>query len=326
MEINQIYQEIESVIVQSRKIVSRKINSTIILMYWEIGKLIVEYEQKGELKSVYGEKTLEALSKKLTLTFSKGFDESNLRNMRAFYICFQIRDTLRHELSWSHYRLLIRLKSEEKINYYINESIKSNWSSRELQRNINLMTFERGVSVRKDSTDENYFPIKDPYVFDFLGISQDYRINERDLEDQLITNVQKFLLEIGRGFAFVERQQHIVTETSDFYIDLVFYNYILKCFVLIELKTESLKPQDIGQLDMYVRMYDDIKKSNEDNPTIGLLLCTDKDETIVKYSALNDSSNLFASKYLVYLPKAEEIKELINSTNYQKRISKNLEE
>jgi predicted nuclease of restriction endonuclease-like (RecB) superfamily len=233
--------------------------------------------------------------------------------MRNFFIAFPILDALRQELSWTHYRLLSRLDSGEKRAYYLNESLTSNWNSRQLQRQINTLAFERVVKhlpeKEKKSSIENL--IKDPYIFEFLGLPSEEKNSERTVENAIIDHLQKFLLEFGKGFAFVARQQHIATDTSDFYIDLVFYNYILKCFVIIDLKTGTMTHQDIGQLDMYVRMYDDLKRGEDDNPTVGILLFSEKDEAIVKYSVLNDQNNLFANKYLLYLPKIEELKNLI---------------
>lgn len=267
----------------------------------------------GKAKAQYGKATIKRLSQALTLEFGKGYDESNLRNIRSFYIAFPIRDALRHELSWTHYRLLSRLDSGEKRAYYLNESLTSNWNSRQLQRQINTLAFERVVKhlpeKEKKSSIENL--IKDPYIFEFLGLPSEEKNSERTVDNAIIDHLQKFLLEFGKGFAFVARQQHIATDTSDFYIDLVFYNYILKCFVIIDLKTGTMTHQDIGQLDMYVRMYDDLKRGEDDNPTVGILLCSEKDEAIVKYSVLNDQNNLFANKYLLYLPKIEELKNLI---------------
>jgi predicted nuclease of restriction endonuclease-like (RecB) superfamily len=233
--------------------------------------------------------------------------------MRAFYKSFPIWNALRTELSWTHYRLLSRIESEDKKWYYLNESVACNWNSRTLQRQISSLAFERLLDPKKELEEINIKNVlKDPYIFEFLGLQADIKNTESTIESAIIEHIQKFLLEFGKGFAFVARQQHIVTDTSDFFIDLVFYNYILKCFVIIDLKTTVLSHQDIGQIDMYVRMYDDLKKGEDDNPTIGLLLCAEKDETIIKYSVLNDRNNLFASKYMLYLPKEEELKELIN--------------
>lgn len=309
---NSIYQSIKEIITLSRQRVYRMANSALLETYWKIGKIIIEDEQNGLSKAEYGKATLKNLAQQLTLEFGKGFDERNLNNMRAFYQSFPIWNALRTELSWTHYRLLSRLDSEQKRNYYSSESLASNWNSRELQRQINSLAFERVVKhlpINEKPTIQNL--IKDPYIFEFLGLTTDTKNTEFAIETAIIDHIQKFLLEFGKGFAFVARQQHIVTDTSDFFIDLVFYNYLLKCFVIIDLKTGNLAHQDIGQIDMYVRMYDDLKRSTDDNPTIGILLCSEKDETIVKYSILNDQNNLFASKYLLYLPKEEELKQLI---------------
>lgn len=309
---NRIYQSIKEIINLSRQRVYRMANSALLETYWQIGKIIIEDEQNGQSKAEYGKATLKNLAHQLTLEFGKGFDERNLNNMRAFYQSFPIWNALRTELSWTHYRLLSRLNSEQKRNYYLTESLASNWPSRELQRQINSLAFERLVKhLPKNEKPTIQNLLKDPYIFEFLGLPIDTKNTEFTIESAIIAHIQRFLLEFGKGFAFVARQQHIVTDTSDFFIDLVFYNYLLKCFVIIDLKTGNLAHQDIGQIDMYVRMYDDLKRSTEDNPTIGILLCSEKDETIVKYSVLNDQNNLFASKYLLYLPKEEELKQLI---------------
>lgn len=314
MEVSEdsLFQSIKEIINQSRERVFRIANSTLLLTYWQIGQLIIEDEQKGKERAEYGKYTLKNLSKNLTLEFGKGFDESNLRNMRSFYNIFPIRDAVRHELSWTHYRLLLRQENDQKRLYYLNESIQNNWSSRDLKRQINSLAYERVLQHKKSSHETIHSVLKDPYIFEFLGLKANEKISEKEIETGIIDHIQKFLLEFGKGFAFVSRQQHISTDTSDFYIDLVFYNYILKCFVIIDLKTGELSHQDIGQIDMYVRMYDDLKRSEDDNPTIGILLCSEKDETIVKYSVLNDKNNLFANKYLLYLPKEEELKQIID--------------
>jgi predicted nuclease of restriction endonuclease-like (RecB) superfamily len=309
----QLINSIKKLIINVRQKVYRMANSSLLETYWQIGKLMVEDEQQGNAKAQYGNATLKNLSKALTLEFGKGYDYTNLTNMRNFYMAFPILDALRQELSWTHYRLLSRLDSVEKRNYYLQESVAANWNSRELQRQINTLAFERVVKQLPEKTSKPSIEnlIKDPYLFEFLGLSPEEKNTERSIETAIIEHLQKFLLEFGKGFAFVARQQHIVTDTSDFYIDLVFYNYILKCFVIIDLKTGTMTHQDIGQLDMYVRMYDDLKRGEDDNPTIGLLLCSEKDEAIVKYSVLNDQNNLFANKYLLYLPKEEDLKNLI---------------
>jgi len=317
MIINQalLFSEIKEIILQSRQRVFRIANSALLETYWQIGKLIIEDDQQGKERADYGKSVLKNLANQLTLEFGKGFDERNLNNMRAFYKAFPIWNALRTELSWTHYRLLSRLNSEEKSQYYLNESIQNNWNSRTLQRQINSLAFERVLEHKTKEihpeTIQNL--IKDPYIFEFLGLQSDIKNSERNIENSIINHLQQFLLEFGKGFAFVARQQHIVTDTSDFYIDLVFYNYILKCFVIIDLKTGSLSHQDIGQIDMYVRMYDDLKKGESDQPTIGILLCSEKDETIVKYSVLADKKSVFASQYLLYMPKEEDLKALIES-------------
>ena len=305
---------VKEIIIQSRQRVYRMVNSVLLDTYWNIGRLIIEDEQNGNTKAIYGKSTLKNLSKQLTFEFGKGFDYTNLTNMRNFYLAFPILDAVRQELSWTHYRLLSRIDSEEKRMYYLNESITGNWNSRTLQRQINTLSFDRILKPENEVSAKIKIQniIKDPYIFEFLGLENNVKNTENKIESSILEHIQKFLLEFGKGFAFVARQQHIVTDTSDFFIDLVFYNYILKCFVIIDLKTTELSHQDIGQIDMYVRMYDDLKKSDDDNPTIGLLLCTEKDETIVKYSVLNDKNNLFASKYVLYLPKEEELKQLID--------------
>lgn len=310
-----LFSEIKGIILQSRQRVLRTANSALLETYWQIGKLIIEDEQEGKERADYGKSILKNLANYLTLEFGKGFDERNLNNMRAFYTAFPIWNALRTELSWTHYRLLSRLNSEEKSNYYLNESIHNNWSSRTLQRQINSLAFERVLEHKalESHPDTIQNLMKDPYIFEFLGLASDVKNSERSIETSIIDHLQQFLLEFGKGFAFVARQQHIVTDTSDFYIDLVFYNYILKCFVIIDLKTGSLSHQDIGQIDMYVRMYDDLKKSESDQPTIGILLCSEKDETIVKYSVLADKKSVFASQYLLYMPKEEDLKALIEN-------------
>jgi len=316
---NQLIGSVANVIRNARQRVFRMANSALLETYWQIGYLIVEDEQAGNAKAQYGKATLKKLSEALSMEFGKGFDERNLNNMRAFYSSFPIWNALRTELSWTHYRLLSRLDSGLKRNYYLQESVAGNWNSRELQRQINALAFERVVKHLPEHTSNPTIEslIKDPYIFEFLGLSPDEKNTERSIETALIDHLQKFLLEIGKGFAFVARQQHIVTDTSDFFIDLVFYNYMLKCFIVIDLKKGAMTHQDIGQLDMYVRMYDDLKRGEEDNPTIGILLCSEKDETIVKYSVLNDQNNLFANKYLLYLPKEEDLKKLIEEDRFR---------
>ncbi|MBV6512214.1 MAG: putative nuclease YhcG [Ignavibacteriaceae bacterium] len=309
-----LYDKLRSVINGARSQVYRQTNTILLQMYWEIGQLIVEDEQGGKQRADYGKNALKNLAFNLTREFGKGFDESNLRNMRQFFLAFPIRDALRHELSWTHYRILARIEDQKLRDGYITECINNSWNTRILQRNIDSNYLGRLLKTPEnnpDSAEVKEF-IKDPYIFEFLGIEHS-GLTEAELETSLINHIQKFLMELGKGFAFVARQQHILTESSDFFIDLVFYNYLLKCFVIIDLKTGKLTHQDIEQMDMYVRLYNDRKKAKEDNPTIGIILCTDKEETIVKYSVLAENERLFASKYRLYLPAEEELKQLIEA-------------
>lgn len=307
-----LFENVRAVIANARSQVYQRANTILLQMYWDIGRLIIEDEQGGKLRADYGKKALKNLAGELTREFGKGFDESNLRNMRQFFSAFPIRDALRHELSWTHYRILSRIEDQNLRDTYLSECIKNTWNTRILQRNIDsnyLGRLLKTPDTKSEPAEVKEF-IKDPYIFEFLGIEHS-GLTEAELESSLINHIQKFLMELGKGFAFVARQQHIITESSDFFIDLVFYNYLLKCFVLIDLKTGKLTHQDIGQLDMYVRLYNDRKKANDDNPTIGIILCTDKEETIVRYSVLSENERLFASKYRLYLPSEEELKQLI---------------
>lgn len=295
-----------------------------VVAYWEIGKRIVEHEQGGNAKAGYGEGLLKELSQKLTADFGKGFDERELRRIRQFFQTFPIWDALRPELSWTHYRLLMRVENEKSRNYYLAETIAQNWSSRALERQINSFYYERILSSKKDRTvieeaqkatealavlPEDF--IKDPYVLEFLALPSGSGFLEKDLESAIMQKLQQFLLELGKGFSFVAQQKRISAGDEHFYVDLVFYNYILKCFVLIDLKLGKLSHQDIGQMDLYVRWFEENMKTATDNPTIGIILCSEKNETIVKYSVLKESKQLFASKYKLYLPtEAELIKEV----------------
>jgi predicted nuclease of restriction endonuclease-like (RecB) superfamily len=307
-----LFASVKEIIVSARQQAYRNSNSILLHMYWQIGQLIIEEEQGGKEKAAYGKAVLKNLSRQLTEGFGKGFDERNLNNIRAFYSAFPIWNAVRTELSWTHYRIISRIENEDFRLQYVAHSIEGNWDTRTLQRNINTHYLGRILELpaKNEHQTAAHF-IKDPYIFEFLGLPQDTTLTENNIETALINNLQKFLMELGKGFAFVGRQQHIATDTSDFFIDLVFYNYYLKCFVLIDLKTSKLTHADIGQMDMYVRMYNDLKKQEDDNPTLGMILCTEKDETIVQYSVLAENEHLFASKYRLYLPKEEELKQLI---------------
>jgi predicted nuclease of restriction endonuclease-like (RecB) superfamily len=299
----------------------RAVDTIQVQTYWQIGRHIVEFEQGGQTRADYGKRLLSNLADVLTGEFVKGFDERNLRNMRAFFQCFPNWNAVRSELSWTHYRLLLRVDVPEARNWYMDEAAGQNWSTRILERQIGTLFYERLVSSkdrqglledsREQARTEVASPrdfVRDPVMLEFLGVRDAAKLLESDLEQALMSKLQQFLLELGKGFAFVARQQRISTETQDFYIDLVFYNYVLKCFVLIDLKTGHLSHQNIGQMDMYVRLYDDLRRGEGDNPTVGILLCGSKDQSVVRYSVLHESEQLFASKYRLVLPSEEELR------------------
>lgn len=315
------YEEIKSILESARNQVYSAANSAMVQAYWSIGKSIAEQQGKSE-RAEYGKQLLQELSKQLTRDFGKGFTASNLRNMRQFYLTFPNRYALRSNLSWTHYRMLMRVENEQARNFYLEECEKANWSTRQLERQINSFFYERLLSSHnKEAVSSEILAlepskkpedvIRDPYVLEFLGLKQNADFYEKDLESALIGELQNFLLELGRGFSFVARQKHIDLDGEHFYIDLVFYNYILKCFVLIDLKTGKLTHQDIGQMDSYIRIFDELQKGDDDNPTIGIILCSEKNEAIAKYSVLNDGKQLFASKYQLTLPTAEELERYI---------------
>lgn len=317
----QYIQEIKQILITARQQSYRAINLAMIEAYWKIGQKIVVQEQNGKEKANYGEAVLKELSKNLSAEFGKGFSSANLRNFRQFYLTYpdeQICYTLCSKLSWSHNRLIMRIDNLEARQYYLTEACQENWSVRTLERNIKTFYYNRLLSsktILKNEIAETKINIKDfikdPYVFEFLDIPEPKSHSEQEVESILIENFQVFLMELGKGFSFVGRQYRISSETEHYYIDLVFYNYLLKCFVLFDLKIGKLTHQDIGQMDMYRRMFDDLKKPEGDLPTIGIILCTEKSETVVKYSIINDSPHLFATKYLPYLPSEKELIEEI---------------
>ena len=330
MEISNNYiNEIKKILKNARQKAYTAVNSAMVEAYWEIGRRIVEEEQNGKERAEYGKEILQNLSKVLTEEFGKGYSYRTLREIRQFYLMFSDFEkwrTVSAKLTWSHFQKVLRVSDEKARIFYLTEAAENMWSVRTLDRNISTLYYNRIVASIDKKTVEDEMKekikslqteefIKNPVVLEFLDLPTNMSYTENELEKALTDDIQKFMIELGKGFAFVERQQHIRTENSDFYIDLVFYNYILKCFVIVELKTGKLTHQDIGQLDMYVRMYDDLKKQENDNSTIGLLLCTDTDSTVIKYSVLNDNKNLFASKYVNYLPSEEE---LINEIERQK--------
>lgn len=316
-----LLEALRDLITQARQQVLRSVDTVQVQTYWQIGRHIVEFEQGGQDRAAYGKQLLNRLAQSLTLEFGKGFDERNLRNMRAFFQQFPNWNALRSELSWTHYRLLLRVESPDARAWYVQEAATQNWSTRVLERQIGTLYFERLLSSqdqasliaehRQAMNAEAHHArdfVRDPVMLEFLGLPTMGRLLESNLEQALMDKLQQFLLELGKGFAFVARQQRISTETQDFYIDLVFYNFILKCFVLIDLKTGHLSHQDIGQMDMYVRLYDDVRRNENDNPTVGILLCGSKDQSVVRYSVLHESEQLFASKYRLVLPSEDELR------------------
>jgi predicted nuclease of restriction endonuclease-like (RecB) superfamily len=325
--------EIKDILSNARQRAYTAVNSAMVEAYWNIGKRIVKEEQKGSERAEYGKEIIKNLSIELSNEFGRGFSKRTLWEIRQFYLQFsdfEIVRTVCAQLKWSHIKLIMRVSNENAREWYLKEASEQNWSVRTLERNISTLYYQRLLSSQEkeivilemnqkttEFQNDSFEFIKNPSVLEFLNLPINLGYTEKELEKALIDNLQKFILELGKGYAFVERQQLMRTETSDFFIDLVFYNYILKCFVLIELKTTKLNHQDIGQLDMYVRMYDDLKKQNSDNPTIGILLCTETDHTIAKYSILNDKEQLFASKYMPYLPTEAE---LIAEIEREKRV------
>lgn len=338
MKINYV-EDIKTIIKNARNTAYFAINTEMIKAYWLIGRRIVLEEQEGEERAKYGKEVIKNVSKELSESFGRGFSERTIREYRQFYSTFPdlliaeinakdnndfyvnpIWRTVFAKLHWSHYQRVMKVEHKDARLYYLTEAAQQNWSISTLDRNISTLYYQRLLSSQnkeevKLEMEEKTLKlaaspqdfIKNPTVLEFLSLPSSKSYTEKQLEQSLIDNLQDFLLELGKGFAFVARQKHIHTETQDFYIDLVFYNYILKCFVIVELKTHKLTHQDIGQLDMYVRMFDDLERGENDNPTMGILLCTETDQTVVKYSILNDNKQIFANKYLPYLPTEEEL-------------------
>ena len=312
---------LRAVILEARQQALHAVDVVQVRTCWAVGQHIVEFEQGGQSRAEYGKSVLAHVSAQLTSEFGKGFDERNLRYMRAFYSTFPNWNALRSELSWTHYRLLLRVDSTTAREWYMNEAATQNWNTRALDRQIGTLYYERLLASKDRQPVRDEVPeklseiqatprefIRDPVMLEFLGLPNTGKLLESTLEDALIGNLQSFLLELGKGFAFVARQQRISTESKDFYIDLVFYNYLLKCFVLFDLKTHELTHQDIGQMDMYVRLYDDQRRSPDDGPTVGIILCAHKDHTVVRYSVLHGNEQLFATKYKLILPSEEELR------------------
>ena len=320
----ELYANVRSILALARQRAYTAVNFAMVESYWLIGQQIVENELRGAARAEYGKGVLKELAERLTAEFGKGFDESNLRYMRLFYRSFPIRDTLRHELTWSHYRRLLSIENEPARLWYMNEAADSVWSTRQLDRQISTLYYERLLASKEkapvvDEAKEKMTQlapqqfIRDPFVLEFLDLKEYPSLRESDLEHALIDQLQQFLLELGRGFCFVARQKRMRYDDDDFYIDLVFYHSILKCHVLIDLKLGKLTHEDVGQMDSYIRMFDALYKNPDDNPTLGIILCSQKSEAIVKYSVLNEGKQIFASRYKLYLPTEEEFKRMLEN-------------
>ena len=310
--------DIRQIIFNARERVNRSINSERTVAYWHIGKRIIEEEQKGEIRAQYGKRLIKDLSIHLTKEFGDGFSDNNLWRMKDLYIKFPILDTLRQELAWSHYRVLVKIDDPDKRDFYIAESIKNAWVVRQLERQINSLLYERLLmSQDKESVlaiargevqvSKPHQIIKDPTVLEFLDLKPQASYYENDIEEAIITHLQAFLLELGDGFSFVARQKRIILEGDEFKIDLVFYNRLLQCFVLFDIKIDKITHQDIGQLQMYVNYYDRDIKADFESPTIGVLLCADKNDMVVKYTLPKNNQQIFASKYQLYLPSESQL-------------------
>lgn len=329
---NNIVEDVCNIIEIAEKHVHQAVNIALVERNWLIGRRIAIEELKGKDRADYGDEIIRNLSKELIKKYQKKIDCRNLYYCLKFYNMFpdilnSASSKCKRYLSWTHYRILLQVFDKKARDWYENEAIEQSWSTRTLQRNINTQYYYRllksqikdpVINEMKENTKEYELEkklefIKNPVIAEFLGYSLDNRYTETELETSVINNLQKFMMELGKGYAFVARQQHIHTEKEEYYIDLVFYNYILKCFVLIDLKTKKITHQDVGQMDMYVKMYDELKKSKEDNPTIGILLCSETDEDIARYSVLKGNEQLFASKYKLYLPSEEELRAEIES-------------
>lgn len=318
---NSMILEIRELLENARKNVAQQVNTQLLTTYWNIGRIIVEYEQQNQIRADYGKQTLRELSKELTREFGKGFSRSNLQNMRAFYLAYEKCQTVSGKLSWSHYCELLNITDENKRSFYEKESINSGWSVRELKRQIDSSLYERLLLSSGDANKEKVLSlaqkgieinqpadiIRDPYVFEFLGVPENKPILESDLEKALVVQIEKFLLELGRGFMFVGTQQRVTLNNTHYYVDMVFYNKILRAYVLIELKTKKLTPEAAGQLNMHLNYYAAEVNDPDDNPPIGIILCTEKDSIAAEYALGGLSNNIFASRYVLYMPDKEQL-------------------
>lgn len=325
--------EIKSVLKNARQNVAVQVNKELIATYWKIGEIIVRYEQNDQIRARYGEKTLLILSKELTRELGKGFSRSNIYNMRQFYLCYPIFQTVSGKLSWSHYCELLSISDKDKRCFYAKECINAKWSVRELKRQIDSSLFERILLSKGNVNKEKVLElaakgveyanpsdlIKDPYVFEFLGIPEDKPMLENDLEKALVRRIEDFLLELGNGFMFVGTQQRVTINNTHYYVDMVFYNKIFRAYVLIELKAKKLTPEAAGQINMYLNYYASEVNDSDDNPPIGLILCTDKDDITAEYALGGLSNQIFAAKYVLHMPDKEQliaqVEDVINNWN-----------
>ena len=320
-DIKLVVHEIGDLLAAARSNVARQVNNELLSTYWNIGRIIAEYEQTVPERADYGKQTLKELSKALTAEFGKGFSRANLQNMRSFYLTYEKCQTLSGKLSWSHYCELLSISDPDKRSFYEKEAVNSNWSVRELKRQIDSSLFERLLLSRGDANKEQVLAlaekgieiaepsdlIRDPYVFEFLGIPEDKPMLESDLERALVQQIEKFLLELGRGFMFVGTQQRVTINNTHYYVDMVFYNKILRAYVLIELKTTKLTPEAAGQINMYLNYYASEVNDPDDNPPIGIILCAEKDSITAEYALGGLSNNIFASRYVLYMPNKEQL-------------------
>ncbi|MBQ5388000.1 MAG: DUF1016 family protein [Paludibacteraceae bacterium] len=323
-DIHHLYNEVREIIASARQSAVRSVDFYRVQMYWNIGKRILETEQEGKERAEYGTYLLKNLAKKLEPEYGSGFSVRQLERSRQFYKMYPIATALRTQFNWTQYKLLLAIPDDYKREYYELEAVNNGWTAREMERQINSQLYERlllsndkesvlAVARKERIPQQPQEIIKDPMVLEFLGLERKSSYYEKDLEQALITHLQKFLLELGNGFTFVARQKRILIEDDEFFADLVFYNRLLRCFVVIELKTEKLTHQDLGQLQMYVNYYDRVEKLPDENPTIGILLCTAKNDTVVKMSLPEDNASILASQYQLYLPTQDQLKTEVES-------------
>jgi len=325
----QFFAEIAEILHKARGTAYKAVNTVMVQANWQIGKRIIEHEQKGKRRADYGDYLIVNLSRYLSGILGRGFSEANLKNFRQFYLSFpnglkfaSSKLANLEKISWTHWCAIMRIEDDDERLYYITETSEQNWKVAILERNIRsgyyrrlLSTQNKAVSKKTMGKEKTLDFIKDPYILEFLDVPENIKGKETVLETAIINNLQSFMLELGKGFTFFARQFRISTETTHNYLDLVFYNYLLKCFVIIDLKTTKLSAQDVGQMELYVRMFDALKKGDDDNPTLGIILCTERDETVVKYSVLNESKQIFASKYKTILPTEKQLAAMIEKKN-----------